>query len=121
MWRLIAVAGGVAFVAFAWLQLNDPDPVPWVLAYGFTAALSGVAAFRPLPPLLAGAWGAICAASAGLILWMWDGNSAPMGPESQGIFAEEVVREAVGLGLVTAWMAVLAVHGWLARRHAERA
>ncbi|PSR13175.1 MAG: hypothetical protein DA408_08260 [Bacteroidetes bacterium] len=37
---------------FAAVQLNDPDPLAWMLLYGTTGVLFVVTNFRPLPPLL---------------------------------------------------------------------
>ena len=48
--RIIAILCALLFAAFAVLQLNDPDPVIWVTAYGAVSALWAFAAFgRWLP------------------------------------------------------------------------
>lgn len=37
------------FLVFAYVQINDPDPVLWVLIYLNMAFICGVAVFRKLP------------------------------------------------------------------------
>lgn len=39
------------FVAFAFVQINDPDPVVWILVYGSMAVVCIMAAFRVYPKL----------------------------------------------------------------------
>ncbi len=36
----------IMFLGFSYLQLNDPDPVIWILIYGSMAAVCAMAAFR---------------------------------------------------------------------------
>ena len=38
--RYIALVLGILFVLFAVFQYNDPDPIQWMLVYGFAAAVS---------------------------------------------------------------------------------
>jgi hypothetical protein len=40
------------FLVFAFLQLNDPDPVIWILIYGAMAVISVLIAFRYYPKLV---------------------------------------------------------------------
>ncbi len=40
MWKLMRYGCGGLLMCFAALQLNDPDPVLWVLAYGVAAVLT---------------------------------------------------------------------------------
>lgn len=48
--RIIAISIALLFAACAVLQLNDPDPVLWVIAYGVVSALWTFGAFgRWLP------------------------------------------------------------------------
>ena len=39
MRKALLILGAVAFIGFALLNLNDPDSVIWVLAYGLTALM----------------------------------------------------------------------------------
>lgn len=43
---------GVLFIIFAILQLNDPDPILWVLLYGLVALISLMAAFGKFSKVL---------------------------------------------------------------------
>lgn len=109
MTRLAVGLGGTGlFVVFALVQLNDPDPALWVIAYLIPAIASAVAAFQGLPRILSGG-GAVAAFGTAAWVWAaWDGTPHVMGPASQGMFAEEVVREVTGLAIVGLWFAVLA-------------
>lgn len=105
---------GLLFAFAVAVQHNDPDPLRWMLIYGAAAAVSLLAAFRPVPP-----W---APAAPGLVALVWAGTLAPavlgkagladmfrtyrmMSPEM------EAGREMLGLAIVTAWMAVLAIRG----------
>ena len=112
------------FVASAGLQLNDPDPLLWVLAYLAAAACTGLAAFRrPLPwgATLAGALVAL--AGAAWLAWVvfFSGASNPMypGQEPTGwlIVDTEQGREMGGLAIIAAALLPLALH---TRAHAGR-
>ena len=103
------------FLLGAAVQVNDPDPVVWVIVYGAAAALSmAAAAGRRTPtwaPLLLGAialvWGLALAAGVpdvsvyGQMFGAWEMAS----------IAIEDAREASGLFLIGTWMAVLAWRG----------
>lgn len=43
--RILPILFALLFATMAGLQLNDPDPVIWVMAYGSVAALWALAAF----------------------------------------------------------------------------
>jgi len=112
MWTVISVVAAILFALFAWFQLNDPDPAIWVTTYALTAAISLAAGIWRLRPGLFVLWAAACVVR-GVALWVsWDGSSSPMGDPSQGIFAEEVVREAGGLAICAGWMLVAAAQSW---------
>jgi uncharacterized MnhB-related membrane protein len=44
---------GLLFILFAVVQLNDPDPLKWVIIYGFVAAIAFWYAFGHLPKNIA--------------------------------------------------------------------
>ena len=114
------VAAGI-FGLFGLVQLNDPDPLGWVVIYGLTMAYSAASGFRRLPWYQAAVWGALCTFFAVRIWASWDGASNPMGSAEQGMFAEEVVREVCGLGLIAMWMFVLSgLQAFVAPRVAEQ-
>lgn len=84
------------------MQWNDPDPVPWVLAYGTVAAFCGLAAFGRRPrPLITVALVVL----GGWMLWLapgflaWLGMGMPSIVEAMQVHAPhiEVVREFLGL------------------------
>ena len=43
---------GILFISFAVLQLNDPDPLLWVLLYGLVALVSFMAVFGKYQKIL---------------------------------------------------------------------
>ena len=55
--RLINIILFVLFGVFAIIQLNDPDPIRWVLIYGGVALISLLANYRNIPKVLI--WGLI--------------------------------------------------------------
>ncbi len=115
-------AGIIACLLFALsasLQFNDPDPVPWVLAYA-TAAGIALAALLGKPVMwIAAAAGA--AFTLGAVSLSPALGTAPLAelvvPEMKTTAIEEA-RESLGLALCAVWMTVLAVHGWRERRSA---
>lgn len=114
------IAAALFFVVFAFaagVQWNDPDPVPWILAYGAVAAISLAAAFGR-------AWLAPSAGAA-LLLGLWCLALAPslIGAESEAFLSirmretrHEQPREALGLALAAGWCAFLA---WRSRPRAR--
>lgn len=111
-WRGVAIGAGVLFAIFGLVQLNDPDPFAWVFVYGATAAYSFLSASDRLPAAPPTVW-ALLALFFGLRIFLsWDGTSNPMGAPEQGLFAEEVVRESLGLFLVAGWSGILAGRAW---------
>lgn len=101
------------FVFSAGLQLNDPDPLVWILVWGAAAMVAALAAFRrdgaprPLALLVAG------------VALVW---AATLGPHALGRIplgrmfeswrmkdaAVEENRETFGLLLIAGWMLVTA-------------
>lgn len=90
------------FALFAVVQLNDPDPTSWFLAYGSVALLFGLSAFGRFQRLVT----AVLAAA--LTVWLlvlipgfvaWIGNGAPsiVGSMQAEAAHIEVVREFLGL------------------------
>jgi hypothetical protein len=50
--RIAAFLLAVMFLVFAFLQVNDPDPVIWILIYGIMAVFSIMAMFRFYPRIV---------------------------------------------------------------------
>jgi hypothetical protein len=48
--RILNSILAVMFIAFAFLQVNDPDPILWILIYGAMAAISVLAIFEYFVP-----------------------------------------------------------------------
>ena len=111
MARAVAGAFAVAFLVFAVLQLNDPDPIGWTAIYAVAGIACGLGAVgRPAWPL---------AAAVGIVAGAWAASMAPsvvsggklrdlagtMGP---GSGAEEA-RELLGLLIVAVVMAVIVI------------
>ncbi len=108
IWRGVCIGAGVLFALFGLVQLNDPDPIAWVFVYGITAVYAFLGASGRLTWPAPAVWAGL-AFFFGLRTWFtWDGSSNPMGDASQGLFAEEVVREAGGLFLVAGWCGAMA-------------
>jgi hypothetical protein len=110
------------FVLSAAVQHNDPDPLRWMAVYGSGAVLSGWTAVRPravswwAPALLGSialAWSVFLSLGvAGQVRFADLVRSWHM---EQGVRVEEA-REGIGLFVVAAWMAVLALGRLRARR-----
>ncbi|WP_276372298.1 transmembrane 220 family protein [Chryseolinea sp. H1M3-3] len=47
--RIVNFILAIMFLAFAFVQINDPDPVIWILIYGAMAVLSVMAIFEFYP------------------------------------------------------------------------
>jgi len=50
--KIVNLLLALMFVVFAYLQLNDPDPVVWILIYGAMAVISVLAAFSIRPKVV---------------------------------------------------------------------
>jgi hypothetical protein len=108
----------VLFIVAAGLQYNDPDPEAWMPLY-FGAAVACVLAWRR-----PGTWGV--AALVGVVALAWAAWLAPgvipqfaMGhlftSMKAGTLAIELSREFLGLLIVAAWMAIVAVFSLVTR------
>lgn len=96
--RRVAVVLGVLLGVAAAVQLDDPDPWRWVAFYGASAAISIVAALRPIP--------APIPAAMALVALGWLLFQAPSAVGS-GDPIGEASRELAGQALVMIWMAIL--------------
>lgn len=101
-------SGAGVFLLFALVQLNDPDPLGWVIVYGATAFYSAAAALGRLPRSVPIAWSMLWLCGLVFLAGLWDGAARPMGPAWMGPLADEIVREMLGLLLVSVWSAFLA-------------
>lgn len=106
---------GVLFLVCVGLQYNDPDPLQWMAIYGAGALVSLVHALRgrvhpALPVIVAGAavvWGLyIVTHIHGTVEWHHLAETMHAGTPQI-----EESRESLGLFIVAAWMAVIALFG----------
>jgi hypothetical protein len=107
--RIVARMFCALFVLAAVLQLNDPDPVLWTLAYLLAAMLSlGAALGRSwmlanvAASILFGVWFLLLAPS------LVEAESAAFRSFKMSEARHEEPREAVGLALAACWCAALA-------------
>jgi len=112
--RIVNALGAAFFVLCAAVQINDPDPVRWITVYGVSATLCASAAIRRTVPLTVTlVWGLLTGAVGLGLLAFWQGPSHPMpGFPTWRPFNEEVVREAMGLGICSLWALSLTVWEW---------
>ena len=98
----------VLFILATVVQLNDPDPVLWMLVYGAVAALCLAALLRRLIRPLLAAYMAVCA--AGVIYLsprLADTSMQAFSSAGMNSVIEEEVRELWGLVICLTWSAVL--------------
>lgn len=102
MKKTLYILLAVVFAVFAYLNLNDPDPVIWVLAYGAVAVLFACAAFgradRRISGYLAlalGTW--MLTMAPGMVDWMNLGMPSIASEMKATEPHIEVVREFLGL------------------------
>jgi hypothetical protein len=111
-WTMANAIMALMFAASVIVQINDPDPIAWMLVYGGAALISGLEVARRARP--------IPAAAVGLAALMWAATipqrvvgTVPFADmfggfemKNQGI---EESREMYGLLLIAIWMAAVAV------------
>ncbi len=107
---LLVVA--LLFAAFAYLNLNDPDPIAWVAAYGATAALFALAAFgradrRAILVVAAAQFIWMCTMITGMVDWARMGFPSITGSMQAHEPHIEVVREFLGLLISVAALSAL--------------
>lgn len=119
MFRGLNALMAALFAAGAAVQVNDPDPIPWMGIYAAACAVALVRAVRGAVPMTAPlgvggvalVWGTALVAAGpelgvyGHMFGAWEMDSA----------ATEEAREATGLLLIASWMAVLAWTSWSGR------
>ena len=114
--RAVSALFALLFSFAAVVQLNDPDPALWVLAYGAAAVLAGLfAAGRAL--LIPNAIAALAFAAGFMILApsLPDAPAAAFQSVEMQAVAHEEPREALGLALCAVWSGLLALTAWRGR------
>jgi hypothetical protein len=111
MKRILYALAALAFAGFAYLNLNDPDPIQWVAAYGATSLLFACAFFGRADRRIIG-WYAVAVSAwmltmfPGMVDWGRKGYPSITGTMQAHEPHIEVVREFLGL-----FIAVLALSG----------
>ena len=113
MIRYLNVFMIVVFLLSVAVQYNDPDGLLWMAVYGLAAGLSTAYFFGRLRWQWAAVLAALAAAWSVALYPRFAGRVTPgelVGAFSMKTAAIEYAREAGGLLIVVAWMAVLALH-----------
>jgi Transmembrane family 220, helix len=118
--RYLNILLGLAMLAFAAVQYNDPDMLLWIVYYAVPAAWAFLAAFRldlvrSMPGML-GLWASIVV-GLGVVVYYWPAMPGFWRPT---VFMVEVEGEGAreGMGLMIAW-AVLLLAMFSARRRPD--
>jgi hypothetical protein len=123
--RYLHLLSALLFVAFAAVQLNDPDPLIWVLIYGAVAAISVLAFFRKHYP---GVCVVLALLFVGYSIWFLPGVQEWLGQKNPAQLFDNVAkmehpfieesREFLGL-----WVAAITLlaYGWFGRRQRRAA
>lgn len=119
MKKTLLVLGAIVFAAFAALNLNDPDPVIWVMAYGLVALMFLGAVFGRADRRIVGVYAATLAVwmltmLPGMLDWARMGFPTITGSMQAHEPHIEVVREF--LGLLIAVLALAALWRFTPRR-----
>lgn len=116
MKKIILLLLTATFLVFAYLQLNDPDPVHWTLGYMAVAISCGMAAFGKYPKwwlrgitAMLGAW--MIVASPGVVHWVEQGFPNIAGAMKASTPVIEESRELFGLAIAFPVMLWLALTG----------
>ena len=106
----------VLMALFAVAQYNDSDGVLWFLIYAIPAAWAGIAAFRPgalaSSRVAPAAYGLCLALAIAGLIYLWPSEIATW-------WENEVVREGLGLGIVTAVLLIVGLSVLRERRKAH--
>ncbi len=110
-----AIAFGL-FVLAAAVQLNDPDPLIWVVAYLIAASTALAAFFGAVSAPAAAGLAAVYAGAAWQVFPQGEeGASLGLSQIAMASLGIEEMRESLGLGICAAWMVILAGHAGLGR------
>jgi hypothetical protein len=90
--KIFASVAALLFAFSAFVQLNDPDPIRWVVLYSCAAVSSAASMFLPIPR-------AIFVALAG-VAGLWATSLAPGVVADASFSGTEEERELLGLLLV---------------------
>lgn len=122
--RIVNFLFAIMFLVFAFVQINDPDPVIWILIYGSMAVLSIMAVFEFYPhKFLIGLLVLFVAYSIvyipGVLEWLGHDNKSALFDDvakMQHLYIEES-REFLGLMIC---IAVLVFYLYRSRRFSKK-
>jgi MFS superfamily sulfate permease-like transporter len=110
----------VMFIMFAFVQINDPDPVVWILIYGSMAVMCILAAFRIYPRIILAI---LLVAFIGYSFLFFDGLMEWFAQDDKSVLFDDVMkmqypyieesREFLGLMIC---IIVLVIHLLLSRK-----
>ena len=114
IFRIVNGVMALLFAVAVAVQYNDPDPIRWMALYGAALVVTLMAAARGRAPVFAAAvvggialaWGVYWAVTSGTPLALYEHMFDAWEMKNTAI---EEAREASGLLIVAAWMAVLGV------------
>lgn len=95
--KILAILFGLAFLSFAAMQYNDPDPAVWMSMYGAAAIICFMAAFNKVQHAVL--WFAVILCVAGGV-YMWPEKYEGLSVGGGDIKNIEEAREALGLLMV---------------------
>jgi cell division protein FtsW (lipid II flippase) len=90
--KIIRFTLGAMMLVFAGLQLNDPDPIPWVMAYVVVASLIVVDGIRTRKYLLL-----LGVAYLFFAIWLFPSEYYGVGNMQENIPEIEEARESLGI------------------------
>lgn len=110
--RIVSAIALGLFLLAALVQLNDPDPGVWIVAYLIAAGTAGLAMFgrtsQPMSGLLAAVYAVAAWASFPHVSSEASLGLSGFGMASLGV---EEMRESLGLGICAVWTGYLAIQG----------
>ena len=116
--RVVSIVLGFILFGFGGLQLNDPDPVRWVVAYGIAGGLclAQARSMRISTMVHVG----VGIGYAILAVWCWPSQYLGVSGEMMQAHPEvEEARESLGLAICALSLFVMGAASWRARRGGE--
>jgi hypothetical protein len=118
--KVVNLLLAVMFMLFAFVQINDPDPIVWILIYGSMAVICILAAFRVYPRI---GMGILLVIFLAYSMYFLDGLKEWFRQEDKSILFDDIAkmqhpyveesREFLGLMIC---IIVLVIHLILARK-----
>ncbi|MDV3307522.1 MAG: transmembrane 220 family protein [Cyclobacteriaceae bacterium] len=87
--RIFHLVLAVMFLIFAFVQVNDPDPLIWILIYGLMAATCVLAAFNVYMPKALAVFGVILLAYA---VYYYPGVREWLNSDDKGLLFDDIAK-----------------------------